>query len=243
MLAAGALAASGVLRADAQEEPTPAAPAASPTVVRTFGTSVRGMPLVVRERGASREDATRTVLVVGEVHGDEPGGPRVTRALRTPPLTPGTRLLLVDALNPDGLARRTRQNAHRVDLNRNARTGWKPGRRGERFWGGPRPFSEPESRAIRGLLQLEEPDVTVWFHQPYGLVDAPERGTGAVARRYARRVDLPFSPLAHFPGSLSRWTNQVLGPDRSFVVELGPTPPDQATVAVHVAALLALLRG
>jgi murein peptide amidase A len=64
------------------------------------------------------------VLVVGCVHGDECAGLAVVAALRR--AHPREDLWLVPTLNPDGLARRTRGNAHGVDLNRSFPDGREP---------------------------------------------------------------------------------------------------------------------
>jgi hypothetical protein len=66
----------------------------------------------------------------------------------------------IPSINPDGNASDSRYNANGVDLNRNWDTDdWKsnaavPGYpRGKAGAGGPRPFSELETRALRDLLQ------------------------------------------------------------------------------------------
>src|SRR5436190_23307660 len=64
------------------------------------------------------------VLVVGAIHGNEPAGIAVVRALARV-RRPQVDLWLVPDLNPDGLAAGTRQNARGIDLNRNFATRWR----------------------------------------------------------------------------------------------------------------------
>ena len=48
---------------------------------------------------------------------------------------------------------------------------WQPiGHPGSTYYAGPRPFSEPETRAARDLIRRIHPDVTVWFHQHMDVV-------------------------------------------------------------------------
>src|SRR3954451_16454118 len=89
--------------------------------VATLGHSVQGRPIRVVERDGATPG--RTVLVVGCIHGDECAGEAVTRRLAKPPRG---LLLGAAALTPDGHARRTRGNAHGVDLNRNFPSQWRP---------------------------------------------------------------------------------------------------------------------
>ena len=130
------------LRVNFPERPIAAFTASATRRVRhavvLLGRSVRRRP--IRAVVVGRRSARRAVLVVGCVHGDEPAGIAVTRALRTAPPPPGVALWLVDAVNPDGCAAGILQNARGVDLNRNSPWHWRSlDRRGGLFWSGPRP--------------------------------------------------------------------------------------------------------
>jgi predicted deacylase len=90
----------------------------STLVAATVGHSVQHRPIeVVHIAGSGPR-----VLVVGAIHGDEPAGIAVVRALER--THPRAELWLVPVLNPDGLAAGTRGNAHGVDLNRNFPSLW-----------------------------------------------------------------------------------------------------------------------
>ena len=215
-----------------------------PIATERIGSSVGGRPIGLVRVGSPTPD--RKLLVVGCIHGDECAGRTITERLATtdPARLARTQLLLVRNLNPDGYARRQRQNAHGVDLNRNGATGWRNlGPRGSRFYAGSRAFSEPESGAIREVILHERPDVVIWYHQPLTGIDAPEAGWDGRARRYAQLVGLPFAPLPHYPGSLSRWINARVRPGSSFVVELPPGPLSAAATRRHADAVLALAGG
>jgi protein MpaA len=214
----------------------------APPRVERLGRSVQGRPINVVRIGDPA--APRKVLVVGCIHGDEPEGRKVVDLLRTATPPPGVELLLVRDLNPDGLQRHTRQNAHGVDLNRNSAQGRRfLGGPGTRFYAGLRAFSEPETRAIRTLILRVRPAVTVWYHQPFGLVDRPETGGDAISRAYARVSGLRFSPLTPRPGSMSRWENVRVRPGSSLVVELPGGVLLAAPARRHAAAVLALASG
>jgi hypothetical protein len=145
---------------------------------------------------------------------------------------PDAQLLLVRDMNPDGFAHHQRGNARGVDLNRNSPEQW--------AGAGARPWSEPETRAIRDLILRELPTVSLYYHQPFGLVDVPEGGRLQFARRYSELVGLPLKRLSRRPGSISRWQNARVRSGSAFVVELaaGPLPADLRLR--HVAAVLAL---
>jgi protein MpaA len=164
------------------------------TPAEQLGRSYEGRPIdVVHVAGTGKR-----ILVVGCIHGNECAGIEVTRLLAQSHSTAD--LWLVHQLNPDGYARRSRTNAHGVDLNRDFLA-----------------TTQRETRIARKLILRLKPDVTIWFHQPQAVVRAwgPSQAT---ARRYARLAGVPYRALAWPPGSASRWQNGI--GQISFVVEL-----------------------
>lgn len=155
----------------------------------------------------------------------------------------GIDLWVLDNLNPDGAVADTRQNARRVDLNRNFPYGWNPaGQPGDQQYPGSRPLSEPEARIAYRLILRLRPQITIFFHQPLGLVD-DSGGDPRVERRFAQLSGLPLRRLTRYPGSAVGWQNHRLPASTAFVVELPPgtlTPPSSARLAQ---AVLALARG
>jgi protein MpaA len=181
--------------------------------------------------------APRRVLVVGCIHGSEPAGEAITRRLVASGPIRGVELVVLQALNPDGCRAGTRGNAHGVDLNRNFPSNWaRIGRRGDLQWSGPRPLSEPESRYAVALITALRPDVTIWFHQPQGVVRAWGPSID-VARRFATLARYPYRSI-HWPyGTASNWQNHRFPGSASFVVELPPGPVPAERVAVWVRAI------
>lgn len=137
---------------------------------------------------------------------------------------------MIPDLNPDGRAAHTRGNADGVDLNRNFPYRWRAASRG-RYYSGTHALSEPESRVARRLIVNLQPAITIWFHQPLGLVDR-SGGSVKVERRYARLVGLQLVRLTRYPGSAVGWSNHRFAGTTSFVVELpaGPLPAERARV-------------
>lgn len=184
-----------------------------------LGHSVDGRPIRAFHYGDFAN--LHTILVVGCIHGTESAGMAVTRQLLGNLETRGSVWVIQD-LNPDGLHAGTRVNADGVDLNRNFSSGWQPiGRRGDPQYAGPHPFSEPETRIARNLIERIRPQVTIWFHQPADLVRAYGQSIPA-ARRYAKLVGLPFRRLPWLAGTAPNWQNHHFPGTSSFVVELPP---------------------
>jgi N-acetylmuramoyl-L-alanine amidase len=205
-----------------------------------IGRSARDRPIRAVRVGDPR--ARRKVLVVGEIHGNEPAGRAVTRRLRRVRPPAGIEWWLVDDLNPDGLAAGTRQNANGVDLNRNFPHRWRAmGRPFDTFHSGPGPLSEPESRAVAALVRRIRPRVTIWYHQALRLVTRTG-GDRKLERIYARRSRLPHRRLAPLPGTATGWQNSNFRGDTAFVVELPADHLSRHVARLHARAALAVAR-
>ncbi len=87
----------------------------------------------------------------------------------TGPEVHGIDLWVVPTYNPDGLARGTRKNARGVDLNRNFPYRWTD--LDGNYESGPKPASEPETRAMMKFLRGVKPRRILSFHQPLNGVD------------------------------------------------------------------------
>ena len=178
------------------------------------------------------------VLVVGCVHGNEPGGIAVAQLLaRQAP--PGVHLWIVPVLNPDGRAHNTRGNAHGVDLNRNFPYRWRP--LDGVYESGARPLSEREARLAYRLILRLRPAVSIWFHQHLDLVWS-SGGSVRVARTFARVSGLPFRRLPPLPGSAVDWQNHALPGTTALAVELPAGPPSRAARLRYSRAVAAAAR-
>lgn len=151
-----------------------------------IGRSVEGRPITAERVGLGPTD----VLIVGGIHGGyEANSIRLARRLlehfRENPqeLPAAVTLHVIDNMNPDGLHRVTggaaigdfdfrsantvpgRFNGRGVDLNRNWDGDWQP----RSHWGrrevdaGSRPFSEPETQAVRDYLQRIDAEASVFY--------------------------------------------------------------------------------
>ncbi len=145
-------------------EPTAAMPARPITETVPITRSVAGRSITALRIGRG----PRMVVIVGAIHGalEANTGVLVDKlavglAQADPALLEKNSVYLVSRLNPDGVARGSRLNAHGVDLNRNWGTSnWSGAAttgRGTvyRTAGGSAPFSEPETQGLsRWLLAL-----------------------------------------------------------------------------------------
>lgn len=235
LLALAACVGAGALGAQAQTGELPRSILAGKSVQKRNITAVRiGDPA-----------AERVGVVVGVIHGDERAGLRVVRRLRRRwRNAAGVLIWTVFAVNPDGLRRGTRENARGVDLNRNFSYRWssaEPPSSG--YYGGPRPFSEPETRAVRSLVARVEPDVSIWYHQPWGAVLAC-RGKPRIARRYAKLVGMTTTCRGKgLPGTAISWQKHRYPGTNAFVVELGAGKLSGRAARRHARAAVKVIRG
>jgi predicted deacylase len=187
---------------------------------RVIGHSVQGRPIVAWHLG---QPGRKKVVLIAVMHGDEPAPRRILTDLRDGPPVHRLNLWVVPVYNPDGLAHHTRKNAHGVDPNRNYPYKWIPQDGG--YESGPRPASEPETRAMMGFLSRVRPAYVLSFHQPLHAVDITERPN--FSRRVAHALGLPVSSLdcgSSCHGTMTMWFNHRF---RGFAltVEYGAAPP------------------
>ena len=135
---------------------------------RVIATTSEGREIVARHYGAT--DGSVQIVVIGQMHGSEPGGRKVVADLASSSIPDGVGLWLIESMNPDGNARGTRANARGVDLNRNFPFGWRKGSRGI-YWPGPAAASEAETRGMLRFLSAVRPTAVLSYHQAFDVVD------------------------------------------------------------------------
>ena len=214
----------------------PAAPAQS-SGWETIGQSVENRPIRALRVGSPR--ARVKLLVVGQVHGNEPAGRAVVTRLRTLRPPRGTAIWVVDDANPDGSAAGARHNANDVDLNRNFPYRWQA--QDGVYESGSGPASEAETQVMQRFIERERPRVTLWYHQALQIV-VKSTGDPVLERLYSARSGLPRRSLPRYHGTAVSWQNHSFPGDSAFVVELpaGALPSDG--VRRHANAVLALAR-
>jgi murein peptide amidase A len=213
-----------------------AAFASAPPSHERLGRSYGGRPIDVVRVG--NPNGTR-VLVFGAIHGNELAGLAITRALER--VHTNADLWIVPNLNPDGAARGIRQNDRGVDLNKNWSSEWhRGGHPFDTYYGGPKPFSERETRIARNLIQRIKPRVTIWYHQHMNVIWAYGPSTLA-GRIYARASGERLYHHHWLPGTAANWQNHELNGSSSFTVELpaGSLTPQQVRTHVHAVLHLA----
>ncbi len=212
--------------------------------VVTLGHSVKGRAVKALRLGEPR--SPNKALVVGAIHGDETAGLKVVRELRRRYSgIRGVDLWTVFTVNPDGVARGSRRNAHGVDLNRNFSFRWHGGvPRSSGYYPGPRPFSEPESRLVRRLVSRLHPRISIWYHQPWGQVLAPCHGDAHLERHYSERSGVPLKRCRgeRLPGTAVKWQERHFGRSDAFVVELPGGRLGHAAARRNARAALATIR-
>lgn len=185
-----------------------------------IGHSVQGRPIVAYHLG---DGFGPTVVLIAGMHGNEAAPVTILRTLAAGLPVHRLDLWVVPSYNPDGLAAHDRHNARGVDLNRNFPHDWAP--LTGNYYSGPRPASEPETRAVMGFLREVRPDYILSFHQPLNGVDIATKRPG-FARLVARRLHLPTTNLdcgGTCHGTMTSWFNAT-HPGFALTVEYGATP-------------------
>lgn len=174
--------------------------------------SVEGRPIYHYNRGGQNEKSKK-ILVFSLIHGDETHAGTVGRywMQRLENIMPRNNWRVVPVLNPDGVLRKTRTNANRIDLNRNFPTAdWD--QLANKYWteqmkSNPRRFpgvqagSEPEVKCALEHIDNYKPDFIVSVHTPLRVLDYD----GPKINKPPKFDYLPWKTLGHMPGSLGRY--------------------------------------
>ncbi|MEX0617168.1 MAG: Ig-like domain-containing protein [Candidatus Woykebacteria bacterium] len=219
---------------------------------RTIGYSIQGRPIKAYYFGVG----SKKILLVGAMHGSEANSGNLLTSwvayLRANQnsIAEGRTFIVVPLANPDGVAKENRFNARGVDLNRNWNT---PTWQKTTYWnggpvtngGGAKPFSEPETKALRDLINTENPKITLSYHSAAGVVisdgvsnslrDWYSSKTGYTALLGAAQYDEVFS--YDVTGSLEEW----LGEKNKIVVVVELASPYSSEYLRNLPALKGLL--
>lgn len=217
-----------ILAAEGDAPPPPLGPSATAARIEVLDHSVRGLPIELRLFGQSGD----VTFVFGGIHGNEGNSAVVARRFAEhlelhPELTRNCRVAVIAAMNPDGLARNSRTNAHGVDLNRNLPAkNWQRSKPGDTF-GGDQPASEPETQALIRAVELLQPSRIVSIHsisrgRQCNNFDGPGE---ELARRMAEKNGYPVRKTIGYstPGSFGSWS----GIDRQIPTITLELPHDQ----------------
>jgi protein MpaA len=176
-----------------------------------IGGSVLDRSLIVEQYG----DEGPVMLVFAAIHGNE--RPAVTFGERWRVMLQGglaqragIRVVFVPWANPDGIAASSRQNANDIDLNRNFPSdNFMPGGPG-----GDEPLSEPESRALKMVIDAVQPAAVISVHccVPTFDYDGPgEDLADSMAQAMNPDIRFPVVRLGSQPSSMGSYVGIELG--------------------------------
>jgi murein peptide amidase A len=186
---------------------------------RVIGRTVKGRKIVAYRLGDPA--SPMKVVLVGAIHGNEAQPSQTLLNLRDGAPIAGADIWVVPYLNRDGYVRHTRKNARGVDLNRNFPVRWI--RQRGTYDSGPRPASEPETRAMMRFLRDVRPTYVLGLHQPLFGVDISYWKSRPLARRLSVNLGLPLKEFrcnngCH--GTMTQWYNRKF-PGAALTVEFG----------------------
>jgi protein MpaA len=176
------------------------------TQAQIIGQTVQGRPIECFRFGSGPE----VLLFVASIHGNESAGTPLAYKLieylqKDRRLLANRTILVVPVANPDGRALGTRENVNEVDLNRN----FPAANRLNITEYGTRALSEPESLALKELVETNRPAFVVSIHQPLTCIDY-DGPAQQIAENMGRVCDLPVNKLGSRPGSMGAYIGETL---------------------------------
>ena len=155
--------------------------------------------LLLKREPLEETKDTKTILVIGVFHGDEPDGEYLINKYLQEKRETLNKLLFIPCLNPDGKQNKTRQNANNVDLNRNFPTqNWELSETTSDYFGGNKPASELETQFLVYIIEKYKPDLIISLHEPYKIInyDGPAI---AYAEEISRITKYPIQENIGYP--------------------------------------------
>ncbi len=151
-------------------------------------------------------------LVIGGIHGDEPGGVALAeefihRLQSNSIKNLVGRIVVIPRANPDGLIAGTRVNARGIDINRNFPTrDFRQGHFTQSCNPGKQAGSEPETRGILHTAEVFKPKLILVFHAELGCVNYDGPGD-SIAKVISLENGLPVRQDLGYPtpGSLGTY--------------------------------------
>lgn len=203
--------------------------------VTTIGASAQGRAINAFHFG----DSGPAIVYTGAIHGNEASTKflmdRWIQELDANPskIPAGKRVIVIPAINPDGLARGSRVNSRNVDLNRNfATSDWQKDiqhTNGSAFpgGGGEAPMSEPETNVIANFIAQQRPLLVLSYHSVGNMVISNQAGqANARAQQYSQLSGYRLSGGGggefgyHIGGTADDYYREKLGVP-SILIELG----------------------
>lgn len=174
-----------------------------------IGHSVEGREIWAYQVGDP--DATKVALILGQMHGEEPAGTLSAWGIINDHRdVTGIQLWVIPSMNPDGHAKNRRQNSNGVDLNRNWPINYEQNEKGNRYYSGTGPLSEPESKAVAAFIAKIQPHQMVSIHQPLTGVDNYKIKDPSLHDALVRELGLPSRSLdcgGECRGTMTQWVN------------------------------------
>lgn len=137
---------------------------------KDWTSSTKGNPIEIFSNTNLKAGHKISLLFIGGVHGDEPEGVVLARALLNhlvdrPHNEDSPKWAVIPCLNPDGFIKNSRTNGNNVDLNRNyPSSNWSKEYSKKRYFPGKSPNTEPETKALVELINKNEPELIIHFH-------------------------------------------------------------------------------
>lgn len=211
----------------------------NPGIWQVLGRTEWNNPVFYTEMGSG----TKTTLIIGGVHGDEPAATiaviKLAQFIKRNPSVLTEKTVLIACANPDGLIRGTRTNSRGVDINRNFPSPtWSAQFVKSYNNPGKEPASEKETALIISAIKKYNPRMIIHMHQPFNTIYANEFVPAELSESMSAITGLPVKEDVWYPTPGSLGSYAVSGKYRLPVItyEMGriDVEPDYNSVIVSL---------